>query len=485
MLIDMMSVSFWRTLLALLILSALALVSPSGVATSARPTAPGAHTTYLPLVQNSRSMPFGVQPDRGQLAKAIMVERARELGVQWTRLDMAFWRDLQPTRGAPYNVAALAQFERDLDGAVAAGLTPMVVILGSPPWATINQPYPTSCGAIRADRFADFAALLEWLAARYKDRVDYWEIGNEPDIDPSLVKPDEVFGCWGDIKDFYYGGEHYGKMLKAVAPAIRRANPRAKIMLGGLALLTPKTPEPHMGKPENFFEGILRSGAGDSFDIVTFHSYPWFSSRPLDYDYDADTQGPWKLLGGYTLGKAKFLRTLMAKYGVADKPLFLNETALTCAMPPEGPCPGVGPGFDRSQANFLVRMLTRGWAAGIQQFSWFTLDWPGFRSGSLLDKQYNPRLVYTAYQTFIAQTSPSDQPVRVYSYDRDDVSVETYRFTKGSILVDVLWGKDLSTYYVKAPPGFIKAYDQFGEELPRLGPYLPVSFSAIYIQHQR
>src|SRR5688572_32695571 len=112
MLIDMMSVSFWRALLALLILSALALVSPGGAATSARPTAPSTHTIYLPLVQHSRSLPFGAQPDRGQLAKAIIVERARDLGVQWTHLDMAFWYRLQPTRGAPYNVAALAQFER-------------------------------------------------------------------------------------------------------------------------------------------------------------------------------------------------------------------------------------------------------------------------------------------------------------------------------------------------------------------------------------
>jgi hypothetical protein len=305
-------------------------------------------------------------------------------------------------------------------------------------------------------------------------------------MDPSLVAVDQVFGCWGDIKDPYYGGEHYGNMLKAVAPAIRKANPQAKIIMGGLALPVPKTTDPALGKPENFFEGVLRSGAADSFDVVAFHSYPWFTNRPLDYDYDADTFGDWRALGGLTIGKARFLRAVMARYGVAEKPLFLNETAMTCAVPPEGTCPGVSDVFYRTQANYLVRMLARGWSAGIQQFSWFTLNYPGYRHGSLLDENQRPRPVYIAYQTFIAQTSPSDPPVRVYDYDRPDATVEAYRFNKGSTVVDVLWGKDLSTYSVKVPPGFIKAYDQYGAELPPIGEtYLPVDFSAIYIQHGR
>ncbi len=186
--------------------------------------------------------------------------------------------------------------------------------------------------------------------------------------------------------------------------------PTRRILIGGLALDTPNTTDPKLGKPENFFEGILRSGAGNSFDIVAFHSYPWFSNRPLDYDYDADTLGPWKSLGGFTLGKAKFLRAFMAKYGVVDKPLFLNETSMICSMPPVSTCPG--PVFYRAQVNFLIRMLARGWAADIRQFSWFTLDWPGYRSGSLLDQNQRPRQVYTAYQNFIAQTSPGSSAQR-------------------------------------------------------------------------
>jgi hypothetical protein len=453
-------------------------------ATQAQVVPQASTSLYLPIISRTVMSPFGIEAHPGELTKPAITQQAHQLGVKWARTFAIKWETIQPQRGAPYNVAALAKFEQDLAVMKAAGMTPMVSIQGAPTWATINQPYPTTCGAIRADRFADFAAFLGWLAERYKYSVRYWEIGNEPDLDPSAVPTNQVFGCWGDVKDPYYGGEHYGSMLKAVVPTIRKANPHAQILLGGLALLTPKTTNPSYGKMENFFEGVLRSGAGDSIDIVAFHSYPWYSNRPLDYDYDADTAGPWKDLGGFTLGKAKFLRLVMAKYGI-KKPLYLNEMSMTCAMPPEGTCPGVSSVFYRAQANFLIRVLTRGWSADIQQFSWFTLEWPGFRYGSLLDEQQRPRPAYTAYQQFIAHTSPSDPPIPIKDYDRDDVRVEAYRFNKGTELIDVLWGKDLSTYYVKTPPKFTKAYDQYGVELTPIGPYLPVNFSAIYIHHQR
>src|SRR5258706_14069124 len=160
MLMGLMGLFSRREILALFTLWAGAPVPPGGAGTLAWPLPPATHSTYLPLVMRGQSRPFGVQPGRGQLAKAIMVDRAKNLGVQWTRLDMGFWRNIQPTRGAPYNVAELDRFEHDLAGALAANLTPISVVIDNPAWATINRPYPTSCRAIRADRFSHFAAFM-------------------------------------------------------------------------------------------------------------------------------------------------------------------------------------------------------------------------------------------------------------------------------------------------------------------------------------
>jgi hypothetical protein len=439
---------------------------------------------YLPLISRFQSTPFGVETRAGGIVNTAVNSYAKQLGAPWVKLNEVRWRPVQPTRDSAYDVTALAMFERDLQAARAAGLTPMVTVYDSPSWATINRPFETSCGAIRADRFGDFAAFMGWLAARYKDSVQYWEIGNEPDFAPTEVGVNEVMGCWGDVADPYYGGGHYGNMLNVVAPAIKRANPNAQVIVGGLALDVLNTTTPYSGKRENFFEGILRAGAGANFDIVAYHSYPVYTNQPLDYDYDREPQSVWANLGGYTIGKAKFLREVMARYGIS-KPLILNETALICPPPPYGHCPGIGPTFYQAQSTYIIRMMTRAWSIGVQRTIWYTLHGPGWYDSGLLDAQQRPRPVYFAYQTLIKMTIPSDPPVPIKDYDRSDVRVEAYRYNKGMQLVDVVWGKDLSTYYVKVPPKFTKAYDQYGAELTPIGPYLPVNSSAIYIHHRR
>jgi Cellulase (glycosyl hydrolase family 5) len=473
-----------RAILVLLLAISSICSSFAIAAPHSQPQPQATRSIYLPYIGRTYSMPFGVETRGGWMTNTTVNSHAKELGARWVRLNEIRWRLIQPTRDGGYDVAALAMLERDLQAARAAGLTPMVTVFDSPNWATINRPVPTTCGAIRADRFADFAAFMGWMAARYKDSVQYWEIGNEPDFDPTRVEINSIAGCWGDIADPYYGGEHYGNMLKVVAPAIKHSNPGAQVVIGGLALDVRTTTKPNLGKPEKFFEGILRAGAGDSFDIVAYHSYPGYTNQPLDYDYDREPNSTWAPLGGYTIGKATFLRAVMAQYGV-NKPLMLNETALICPPPPYGLCGGIGPTFYQAQSTYMIRMMTRAWSIGVQQVFWYTMHGPGWFDSGLLDDQQHPRPVYRAYQTLIKMTSPSDPPVPIKDYDRSDVRVEAYRYNKGMDLVDVVWGKDLSTYYVNAPPKFTKAYDQYGAELTPIGPYLPVNSSAIYIHHQR
>jgi hypothetical protein len=431
-----------------------------------------------------RGTPFGAEASWGGMSHPGVKDQARELGIKWIRLNAISWRLIQPVRDKPYNVSALASFERELAVALAVQLTPMVVVIDSPDWATINQPFTTSCGAIRSDRFTDFAAFMAWMATRYKDSVQYWELGNEPDVDPRLLPVNNLYGCWGDSDDPYYGGEQYGEMFKVVTPAIRRANPKAQVVLGGLALSYRNDAPPGQGRPANFFEGILRAGAGNAFDIVAYHSYPSYTNQPLDFDYDIDPRSDWAKLGGYTIGKAKFLRALMAKYGI-DKPLSLNETALICSQPPDGICKGADPTFFRAQADYAIRMITRAWSVDAQQVIWYTMQGPGWRDSGLLDEKQRPRLVYLAYQQYITMTNKSAPPFLIHDYDRDDVFIEAYRFDKGAELVDLIWSRDLSTYYVKIPARFTKAYSQYGQELKPIGPYIPVGFGPIYIHHRR
>jgi len=400
------------------------------------------YTVYLPLVGlPARPSPFGFESNPSMPAQPQIRARAADLGASWVRLNGALWHEVQPEADGAYNWQALARLDDAITTARTLGLTPVVVIRGTPLWAAVA---PSHCAAIRDDRLEAFAAFLEELATRYRGQVDYWELGNEPDVDPRLLPVDSPYGCMGDIDDPYYGGERYGRMLQVAAPALRRGNPQARIVFGGLLLGAPSSSDPTRGTPEHFFEGALRAGAGAYFDILAYHAYPYYFGDPT-VDPDTATPHEWSLWGGWTLGKARYLRAVMSRYGV-DKPLWLNETSVVC---PDSwsHCNPPNAAFFVVQAHHLVRMVARATAAGVAQITWYTLEGPGWFSTSLLDGAQQPRPAYHAFQQMTRMILPFSEVAGV-DYGP---GIEAYRFVKGPTVVDVLWSRDHTVRSVEVP----------------------------------
>jgi hypothetical protein len=439
----------------------------------------------LPLVLRSLywPTPFGVETNQRNPFTGVLVERAQDLGTGWVRFHRLSWRDVQPVEGGPYDWSVVSSFENELRNTRQAGMIPLVIVHHSPLWATINEPVPTDCGAVRIEKFPAFAAFMTAAVNRYKQTefgVHYWELINEPDVDPRLVQADNVFGCWGDIDDPYYGGQHYGEMLKVVSPAIKAADPSAKVITGGLLLARP-VPNPGEGHPELFLAGILAAGAAPHFDIVAYHAYPSYVGINFDYD---QMPSPWESLGGYTLGKARLLRQIMANYGVS-KPLFLNETALGCDPNWYG-CNPAPPEFFEAQANYIVRTFTRGRSENIQAFIWYTLDGPNWRYVGLLDADNNPRPAYIAYQQLVDHTNRSrfEAPV---NYGSD---VEAYSFVRETDRVHVVWSTDTISDTIYVPQSeFLGAYDREGNPLSPIAVgtdyQFVVGFNPIYLHLRR
>jgi hypothetical protein len=96
----------------------------------------------------------------------------------------------------------------------------------APRWARASD--------IECSRVTDlpaFARFAHDAAVRYPN-VHYWEIWNEQDAASGV---EDYYGCWGDPNDPWGGGGYYAQVLEAVYPAIKSANPLAKIVFGGLA----------------------------------------------------------------------------------------------------------------------------------------------------------------------------------------------------------------------------------------------------------
>jgi hypothetical protein len=301
--------------------------------------------------------------------------------------------------------------------------------------------------------------------------VKYWELWNEQDVDPSLVPGDSGFGCWGDNADPYYGGGEYAAMLKQVYPAMKQADPAARVMTGGLLLDCDPT-QPPAGKdckPARFLEGMLRAGGGDSFDILVYHAYNFWSPGTQDWDRESVA---WKHRGGSLLGKLDFLRKVQAQYGV-NKPILMNEGGLLCY--PGGVCPNNQ--FYADQANYVVRLYARTWANGLLGASWYTLDGPGWREGGLLDASQAPR---PAYQTlkFMANLLKD----ATYANQLSNNQLEGYAFRKGNATYQVYWTNDGTARSVGLPAGTSAVYDKLGQRITPSGGSINVGFEPIFIQ---
>jgi hypothetical protein len=270
-------------------------------------------------------------------------------------------------------------------------------------------------------------------------------------------------------------------MLKVVAPAIRGADPDAKILIGGLLLDRPLGLDRGPNKPALFLKGILEAGAAPHFDIVPYHAYPTYLGQQIDYDLHPSAWSSW---GGWTLGKARYLRQIMAQYGV-DKPLFLNETALGC-MSEHYACDPPTDDFYQAQADYLGRTFTRAQSEKIGALTWYTLNGPSWRHVGLLDASGDPHPAFYAYKNLAARLAYT-QYEGMPDYGSE---LEAYSFVKADVQVHVVWSRDPMTYTVPVPNTMlIQAYDRDGSVITPTAVgdeyQFAVGFSPIYIELTR
>ena len=190
------------------------------------------------------------RPDYGVVNQGILSEaefdRMERGGVETLRF-LIRWREVEPTPGA-YDwgrVDALVARARARD----IRLLPM--IYGSPEWIDAAENHaPVGDGAEEAA----WQGFLTALTTRYGSAIRRWQIWNEPNFDVYWEPPQSAAA--------------YGRLVRLSANAIRAVNPRASIVLAGVAAVRNGVP----------WAGFLRDlyavrGIERSFDFVGFHPY--------------------------------------------------------------------------------------------------------------------------------------------------------------------------------------------------------------------
>ena len=446
-------------------------------------TAGNVINTYMPLVNRGRPAPPNVGPASigsemyGGQDPTIM-SRARGAKIRWTRVSGLDWKAIEPVRTNPptYNWSSVD--EASIQAMTANEIKVIAMVRYAPSWA---QKYPgVSCGPIAEnalDAFAQFmsAAVTKYSKAPYG--IHYWEIGNEPDVDYTLVAPNSEFGCWGDENDAYYGGGYFAMMLEKVYPAIKAADPSATVMPGGLLLDCDPTHPPagKTCKPANFLEGILRNNGkmngGNYFDMVSFHGYPVYNgTMQLDEHYPS-----WESRGGVVLGKANFIREILAKYNVS-KPLFHSEGSLTCPEYFTNVCNPPGQDFYEAQADYVVWLYIRNWAADIKMTTWFQFI-DGWRYDGLLDSAWNPKPSYNALRFLTTELGLMSYNKQITTY----APLRTYEFTSSSKKIWVIWSPDEQSHPFALPVGTLNVYDKYGSSITPVNNEISIE-SPVYVE---
>jgi hypothetical protein len=440
---------------------------------------------YLPLTMTGRKLPtvFGVGLTFTPSGGMNQMAAARNY---WLRYTVAFWSDIEPTKGTR-NWSSLAGLETEVLDAHGLGMEMVFLINSTPTWAQKIPGY--YCGPIKETELTSFASFMYDLVSRYSKppyQVKYWEIGNEPDIDPTLVSPQSGFGCWGDRNDDYYGGGYYAEMLKVVYPEIKRADPQAQVIVGGLLLdCDPRTPGlcsgPEGDKPPKFLEGILRrNGANDGgnyFDGLTFHAYDYYVSTGHFNNQNWDSY--WNTTGPVLIAKAGFIKEVLNNFGVTGKFLMNTESALLCGGsddPPGGPGCESDPtsAYELTKADYLAQVYASAIAVDLRANVWFDIF--GWRNSALLNSDLSPRPAYQAFATSRNILRDAHLTREIGEYDQ----VRGYEYTRDQLRVWVLWSLDGNNHLVNLDTMPTEIYDTLGEPVVPHNP-LQVGYTPLYL----
>ncbi len=412
--------------------------------------------TYIPLIKtNWTSSAFGVET---KSIDQVSMTRAHEANNAWLRYNGLLWSDYQPQNASQF--IRDTNLEADLILANQNNQQVVLVIRKTPTWARV---YPESiCGPMQTAKIQDFANFMSKVVEIYSAppyNVLYYEIWNEQDAPIDLSTNSKTpWGCWGDPAKPYFGGGDYADVLKAVYPAVKNANPKAQVVIGGLLLDCDPRINTNCAMSQ-YFEGILVNEGGSFFDVVNFHSYNYFSKySPIYKEKDIDG---WREAGGQIEGKLDYLREIMNKYSITSKTIMLSETALIIGT--TTPTGIQLEQYEQDKAEYLVWLHTRNWAEGISITTWYHIDEGGWRGSGLLDVNNQPLPAYFAYQTMTDTLYGAEYANNDPATDPD---LKIFEFNKG-YRVWVLFSLDgeqktidLSNFQL---PGTInKAFDLYG-----------------------
>ncbi len=267
----------------------------------------------------------------------------------------------------------------------------IIARLGSPPaW---SQPDNPVLGHTPPRDFQDFVHYAVAVASRFKGRIRYYQVWNEPNIYPE----------WGDQP---VNPEQYTDLLCRTYRALKGVDPSIYVISGTLAQ-TVELSDRNLNDLV-FLQRMYDAGAGSCFDILGAQGYGLFSG-PTDHRNRATT---------INFGHVQWLRDMMIAHGEkeAAKPIWIGEMAWN-PVPTAAEVPDIqgrlnyGQVTDEQAARYAVEAYQRvhdEWPwVGVMCY-WFFKEPDDHNKNQsmyyfrMVDPHFTPRPVYNAIKDYAA-----------------------------------------------------------------------------------
>jgi hypothetical protein len=313
--------------------------------------------------------------ERPKDQKYDMLNAALDLGVKWSREEVS-WANLEPDKKGIYNWTS---FDFWVDQLVQRGIGVVGTIQTTPHWASgvkTSQPNWYWNAPRNPQDFVDFAYTA---ALHYAGKINVWEIWNEPDVEGTFM-------CGCDRAALY------AQMLAGSYAAIKKANPQAIVLIGGLSI------HDYNDAGMAFLDAVVADSGGKlNFDVLSIH--PYMPDRmPESTDPNTVVQNfPYRLDMSY-----KWLQA----HGASDKEIWVTEDGYsTCTS-----CGTLGVS-EAEQARRLIRLYVIAMGSpGVTHFDYFQAK-DKFDAGpsdlwgnmSIIRNDLSQKPAYTAYKVLTQQ----------------------------------------------------------------------------------
>ncbi|HLU10659.1 MAG TPA: hypothetical protein VK003_13400, partial [Oceanobacillus sp.] len=364
---------------------------------------------YVPI-QHAGMNPFGVNTF---LEDEVLPEnRERQLqmiadaGFAWIRQQFV-WQDIEihgrgdfedrrndlDGDGQPDAIDAWAKYDNIVELAEQYDLQILGRLDNPPEWSqTVAGDFAPP------DDLQDFVNFAAAVAERYRGRIRYYQVWNEPNIYPE----------WGEQP---VDPEGYTELLCRTYAALKAVDPEIVVISGALAqtiALTQRDLNDFI-----FLQRMYDAGAGECFDVMATQAYGFYSG-PTDRRMRPTTNN---------FARNLYIRDIMIANGDAHKPIWITETAWNPIDSPEVPPPSEVAQY----ANFGIvtreqaaAYMPEGYQRAIEEWSWvgvvnywfFKLPNEDRRNQAMyyfrmVEPDFTPLPVYDSMREYIMNLTPT------------------------------------------------------------------------------